>query len=81
MSGFGAIVGSAMIGIVPYHRREGEMLLVTGASLMQGYLDQPERTADVIRDGWYVTGDIARERISVGEKYPTISHRHLLLDR
>jgi acyl-[acyl-carrier-protein]-phospholipid O-acyltransferase/long-chain-fatty-acid--[acyl-carrier-protein] ligase len=28
--------------------------------MMVGYLDQPERTSDVIRDGWYVTGDIAR---------------------
>ena len=27
---------------------------------MQGYLGQPERTAQVMRDGWYVTGDIAK---------------------
>jgi acyl-[acyl-carrier-protein]-phospholipid O-acyltransferase/long-chain-fatty-acid--[acyl-carrier-protein] ligase len=26
---------------------------------MLGYLNQPERTAEVFRDGWYVTGDIA----------------------
>jgi acyl-[acyl-carrier-protein]-phospholipid O-acyltransferase / long-chain-fatty-acid--[acyl-carrier-protein] ligase len=38
--------------------REG-MLLVAGANRMQGYLGEPERTADVIRDGWYATGDIA----------------------
>jgi acyl-[acyl-carrier-protein]-phospholipid O-acyltransferase/long-chain-fatty-acid--[acyl-carrier-protein] ligase len=36
------------------------LLLVKGANLMLGYLHAPERTADVIRDGWYVTGDIAR---------------------
>ncbi len=26
---------------------------------MRGYIGQSEKTADVIRDGWYVTGDIA----------------------
>jgi acyl-[acyl-carrier-protein]-phospholipid O-acyltransferase/long-chain-fatty-acid--[acyl-carrier-protein] ligase len=39
--------------------REG-LLLLKGPNMMVGYLDQPERTSDVIRDGWYVTGDIAR---------------------
>jgi acyl-[acyl-carrier-protein]-phospholipid O-acyltransferase/long-chain-fatty-acid--[acyl-carrier-protein] ligase len=26
---------------------------------MMGYLDEPAKTAEVVRDGWYVTGDIA----------------------
>ena len=35
------------------------LLLVHGPSRMLGYLGEPERTADVLRDGWYATGDIA----------------------
>jgi acyl-[acyl-carrier-protein]-phospholipid O-acyltransferase/long-chain-fatty-acid--[acyl-carrier-protein] ligase len=38
--------------------REG-MLLVKGPNRMMGYLGQPEETSEVVRDGWYITGDIA----------------------
>ena len=43
----------------PIFDREG-LLLVKGPNLMTGYLDQPAKTAEVMRDGWYVTGDIAK---------------------
>ena len=49
--------------------REGErelpvgeegLLWIAGPNVMQGYLDRPDLTAKVVKDGWYCTGDIAR---------------------
>ncbi|MBV9893036.1 MAG: long-chain fatty acid--CoA ligase [Chloroflexi bacterium] len=36
-------------------------LAVRGPQIMQGYWNRPEETAQVLRDGWLFTGDIARE--------------------
>ncbi len=39
--------------------KEGE-LVIRGAQVMEGYLNNPEETAATLRDGWLYTGDIAR---------------------
>jgi len=38
---------------------ESGMLLVRGPNVMHGYLGLPDKTADVLRHGWYCTGDVA----------------------
>lgn len=48
------------------------LLLVKGPNIMQGYLNQPARTAEVLRDGWYSTGDIAKVD---GDGFITITDR------
>ena len=39
---------------------EEGLLQIKGPNVMLGYLNDPEKTAEAIRDGWYNTGDIAR---------------------
>lgn len=50
-------VGQPIPGVEVRIARDGE-ILVKGPNVMQGYFKQPARTEDVLRDGWFSTGDI-----------------------
>ena len=51
-------VGKPIRGVDVRLSPEGE-LLVRGPNVMRGYWKDPVRTAEVLRDGWYATGDLA----------------------
>jgi acyl-[acyl-carrier-protein]-phospholipid O-acyltransferase / long-chain-fatty-acid--[acyl-carrier-protein] ligase len=36
------------------------MLWLKGPNIFEGYLNEPERTAEVLQDGWFKTGDLGR---------------------
>jgi acyl-CoA synthetase (AMP-forming)/AMP-acid ligase II len=57
-------------------RRVGRVL-VRGPSLMRGYLDQPEATAQVLKDGWLDTGDLGF--VDAGELYLTSRAKETLI--
>ena len=44
-------------GVILPRGTEG-MIHIKGPQIMSGYLDNPEATAKVLRDGWYTTGDL-----------------------
>jgi acyl-[acyl-carrier-protein]-phospholipid O-acyltransferase/long-chain-fatty-acid--[acyl-carrier-protein] ligase len=44
----------------PLSLHETGMLWLRGVNIFGGYLEEPARTADVLHDGWFKTGDLAR---------------------
>ena len=58
LPGVSARVVDPATGEGPLIGREG-LLLVKGENQMVGYVNQPQQTSEAMRDGWYVTGDIA----------------------
>jgi long-chain acyl-CoA synthetase len=52
-------IGPAMPGTEVKLSPEGE-LLIRGPTVFMGYLNQPERTAETVKDGWLHTGDVGR---------------------
>jgi acyl-[acyl-carrier-protein]-phospholipid O-acyltransferase/long-chain-fatty-acid--[acyl-carrier-protein] ligase len=47
-------------GGAPLTLFETGLLLLRGPNVFEGYLDNPAKTAAVLQDGWFQTGDLAR---------------------
>ncbi len=50
-------VGKAIPGVELKIAPDGE-ILARGPNIMKGYYNKPQETAEVIKDGWFATGDI-----------------------
>jgi len=43
---------------LPIH--QSGMLWLRGSNIFKGYLNQPEKSAEVLKEGWFMTGDLGR---------------------
>jgi acyl-[acyl-carrier-protein]-phospholipid O-acyltransferase/long-chain-fatty-acid--[acyl-carrier-protein] ligase len=59
MSGMAARIVDPDTGADAGFNQQG-VLWLRGVNVFPGYLDQPEVSAGALRDGWFVTGDLAR---------------------
>lgn len=59
LGGVMGTVGKPMAGTEMMLAEDGEILL-RGVNLFKGYWNAPAETAAVMRDGWFVTGDLGR---------------------
>jgi acyl-CoA synthetase (AMP-forming)/AMP-acid ligase II len=57
-----ALTDCRLLGELETEAGAGEIgeLVMRGPQFMLGYWNAPESTADVVRDGWYYSGDVAR---------------------
>jgi long-chain acyl-CoA synthetase len=53
-------IGPLFPGLEARFGDDGEIFL-RGPNVMRGYYGKPEETAEVLRDGWFATGDVGRQ--------------------